>query len=386
MLAYSFYETDNRIMRYAEALAERGDLVDVIALNDGKSEGYENINNVNVFRIQSRQINEKNKWNYFLKIILFFFKSALIISRKHLKSAYDLVHVHNMPDFEVFAALIPKLTGTKVILDIHDILPEFYASKFSRNQKSIFFKILVAVERLSGRFADHVIISNHLWQKTLVRRSFKSAKCTTLMNYPDENIFYKRPRIRNDERFIIIYPGSFTYHQGLDIAIEAFAKIAQLVPAAEMHFFGSGPEHHNLEKLIKAKSLSSRIIFREEEPLNKIAEIMSNADLGVIPKRNDPFGGEAFSTKILEFMSLGIPTIVSATKIDKFYFNDSLVKFFEPENVDDLSKAMLTMIQNPALRVRLRDHAYRFVEDYLWSKKKSEYFELVDNLIGKNAE
>ena len=52
-------------------------------------------------------------------------------------------------------------------------------------------------------------------------------------------------------------------------------------------------------------------------PIDQIAEVMANADLGIIPKKNDPFGGEAFSTKTLEFMSLGIPIILSRTKIDK---------------------------------------------------------------------
>jgi glycosyltransferase involved in cell wall biosynthesis len=44
---------------------------------------------------------------------------------------------------------------------------------------------------------------------------------------------------------------------------------------------------------------------------------MENADLGVVPKRNDPFGDEAFSTKILEFMAMGVPVIVSETRIDR---------------------------------------------------------------------
>ena len=64
MLAYSFYESDNRIMRYADALAQRGDIVDVIALKKPKTPKYEKIKNVNVYRIQKRMINEKNKITY----------------------------------------------------------------------------------------------------------------------------------------------------------------------------------------------------------------------------------------------------------------------------------------------------------------------------------
>jgi glycosyltransferase involved in cell wall biosynthesis len=115
-------------------------------------------------------------------------------------------------------------------------------------------------------------------------------------------------------------------------------------------------------------------------PIDQIAEVMANSDLGIIPKKNDPFGGEAFSTKTLEFMSLGIPIVLSKTKIDQYYFNDSVVKFFMPDNVDDLADAMLTMIENRELRETLRNNALNFVEDYRWSKRKNEYFDLVDSL------
>jgi len=57
MLVYSFYESDNRVMRYARALVERGDQVDVIALSDGKQQPFEIVEGVNVHRIQRRERN-----------------------------------------------------------------------------------------------------------------------------------------------------------------------------------------------------------------------------------------------------------------------------------------------------------------------------------------
>lgn len=380
MLAYSFYESDNRIMRYADALAERGDIVDVIALKSQDTSSYEKIKNVNVYRIQKRMINEKHKITYLYRLTAFLLRSSLFISRRHFEHPYDLIHVHSVPDFEVFAALLPKLQGAKIILDIHDIVPEFYASKFSGGKGSLFFKALVKIEQLSIRFSNHVIISNHLWHNTLINRSVEKDKCTAVMNYPDESIFYRRPKTRADNKFIMLYPGTLGWHQGLDIAIKAFAKIKDRAVHAEFHIYGRGTESDNLEKLIVDLNLTDRVFIKDPMPIDQIAEVMANADLGVIPKKNDPFGGEAFSTKTLEFMSLGIPIILSKTKIDQYYFNDSVVKFFIPDNVDDLVECMLTMIENRELREALRDNALRFVEEYRWSKRKKEYFDLVDSL------
>lgn len=380
MLAYAFYESDNRIMRYADALAQRGDIVDVIALRGGNLPKYEKIKNVNVYRIQKRMINEKSKITYLFKLILFLLSSAIFITKKHLQYPYDAVHVHSVPDFEVYAAVLPKLQGAGIILDIHDIVPEFYASKFSGGNGSFFFKALVKLEQLSIKFSNHVIISNHLWYKTLTSRSVDESKCTTVMNYPDEAIFYQRPRTRQDNKFIMIYPGTLGWHQGLDIAIKAFAKIKDQAPQAEFHIYGRGTEKDNLAKLIVELHLEERVFLKNQMPIEKIAEIMANADLGVIPKKNDPFGGEAFSTKILEFMSLGIPVIVSKTKIDNYYFNESVVQFFEPDNEDDLSKCILTLIESEQLRNHLKENALQFIEDFKWSTKKDEYFNLVDSL------
>ena len=58
---------------------------------------------------------------------------------------------------------------------------------------------------------------------------------------------------------------------------------------------------------------------------------MAEADFGIVPKRSEGFGNEAFSTKIFEFMALGIPVIAADTKIDKYYFNDSLFPSLRPE-------------------------------------------------------
>ncbi len=76
------------------------------------------------------------------KTLLFLLRSGAILSARHLHKKYDLVHVHNMPDFLVFAAAVPKLMGSKTILDIHDIVPELYCSKFGISSNSVVFKLI----------------------------------------------------------------------------------------------------------------------------------------------------------------------------------------------------------------------------------------------------
>lgn len=385
MLAYSFYESDNRVRRYAETLVRDGYDVDAIVLREQGHPRYEVLNGVNVLRIQRRVRDEKNKLAYLFKLLGFFINSALVITRENFRRRYDLVHVHSIPDFEVFATAVAKMMGAKIVLDIHDIVPEFYASKFGVSQQSFVFKTLAWIERVSIGFADHVIISNHIWEKTIIARSVTRDKCSTKLNYPDTSIFYKRPRLKKDDKFVVMYPGTINWHQGLDIAVRAFELIRKDVPNAELHIYGNGRMRGELQQLISELGLEDRVFLLGTLPSRQMAEVMANADLGVVPKRNDSFGGDAFSTKILEFMALGVPVVVSATRVDRHYFNDSVVRFFEPENVGELAVAVKELAIAKDVRERLASSAMGFVADYTWDKKEKDYLSLIDRLVGKET-
>ena len=386
MISYSFYETDNRVLRYASTLAKRGDHVDVFALRGADKPSSEILDGVHVHRLQGRILNEKNRLSYLWRISQFLFRSFLHVSSHDLRQRYDLIHVHSVPDFMVLSALLPRLRGTPVILDIHDILPEFYTSKFAAGRKSRIFNFLVSVEGLSCRFASHVIVANDIWRDRLISRSVSAEKCTVILNSPDRSIFSElnrtaKPAARNGN-FVMLYPGSLNWHQGLDIAVRAFAKVAQTKPHAEFHIYGDGPSKTSLLQLIKELKLEERVKLPPTRSLREIAQIMSTADLGIVPKRKDNFGNEAFSTKILEFMAVGVPVIVSDTMIDKYYFNDCTVKFFRSGDEDDLARCMHEMMDNTADRSRQIENASRFVSTIDWSAKQSDYLQLIDRLSG----
>jgi len=382
MMTYSFYEGDTRVMRYAEALAARGDRVDVIALRRENQSTNELLNGVNVYRIQRRSPNHGARGSYIAGILMFFFRAMFLLMRRHVKARYQLIHVHSVPDFLVFATWFSKLTGTKIILDIHDLMPEFYASKYCSKHGSLAFKLLLLAERASASFSDYVIAANDLWRERLVSRSVKSDKCSAMVNVPDRAIFSRRGRVRTDQNFVVLYPGTLNWHQGLDIAIRAFALIKDEVPQAQFHIHGEGSCQSSLVQLTKELGLQDRVFMKSFVSTREIANIIEEADLGIVPKRKDGFGNEAFSTKIMEFMAMGVPVIVSDTRVDRYYFDDSVVKFFRGGDEQDLAQSMLLLIQKPELRSSLAVEASRFVEHNNWDNMKKHYLALADSLVG----
>ena len=386
MLAYTFYERDNRVRRYAEALVKRGDQVDAFALSREQQPSFELIQGVRVFRIQKRTIDETGPVSYLIKLLLFFFRSAWILTVSHLREPYDIIHVHSVPDFEVFATLIPRLMGARVILDIHDIVPEFYCSKFKVGERSLIFRLLVLLERLSIAYSNHVIISNHLWYEKLVGRSVRPEKCTAIINYPDLSIFSRRPRpTPPNGDFVMCYPGGLTWHQGLDIAIEAVSLLRDRAPNLKFVIVGDGPDREKLKGMILRLQLADRVFISGLVPLERVAEIMASSDLGVVPKRKDSFGNEAFSTKIMEFMAMNVPVVASRTRIDEYYFTEQMVQFFDSDSSEDLASKVFDLMQNPDRRNALCESSSTFIAHNNWDVKKHEYLCLVDRFIPRTS-
>ena len=95
MVAYTPYEADNRVRRYAETLAKRGDQVDVIAISASHfAEREKEINGVTVYRVQHREHNERNKWTYAWRLLRFLVTSSVALTKLHKRNRYDVVHIH----------------------------------------------------------------------------------------------------------------------------------------------------------------------------------------------------------------------------------------------------------------------------------------------------
>ena len=383
MLAYSFYNYDGRMRHYAETLARRGDHVQVLSLGSEeqvKKRQWETLNGVEFLCLQSRASNESSKWSHAWRLNLFFFRALAQLSPQNQPHGCDLLHVHNIPDFLVFAGLRLKLRGTPIILDIHDLMPELYESKFAQGGNSVFAFGLRRIEKWSCRFADHVIIANHIWKNTLLERALPAARLTALVNNVDLELFPRKTRTRTDDRIILLYPGTLNHHQGLDIAVNAMPALSREFPKIELHIYGYGPAMPELQEQTKKLNLTDQVKFFEAVLPDEVPLLMTNADIGLVPKRAEGFGDQAYSTKIMEFMSQGLPVVLSRTRIDSMYFDDSVAAFFESGNPDDLARAVRQILVNPDYQRQLSERGFAYAQANSWETMKDVYLDVVDRL------
>ena len=157
MVAYTDYHVDTRVRREAEALVKRGDSVDMVCLNDEHRPASQIDNGVRLFEISIGRYRGADIKKYLISYIWFFLTATYKLTVLQIRNRYQIVQVHTMPDFMVFVAIVPKLFGAKVILDVHDLMPELYQSKFKLSSRHPVIRFITWIERCSIRFADRAI-------------------------------------------------------------------------------------------------------------------------------------------------------------------------------------------------------------------------------------
>ena len=170
VLLYSYYPADPRPRRAAEALVEAGMEVDLVCLREKAIEKKRDlIDSVRIIRLPLRKRRD-SKRTYILQYASFLAACFGLLTFRSLKNRYDLVHVHNMPDVLVFGALIPKLLGARVILDLHDPMPELMMSIYNLTAEKRVVRWLKRLEKLSISFADLVLTPNKAFRDLFISR------------------------------------------------------------------------------------------------------------------------------------------------------------------------------------------------------------------------
>jgi len=372
------------LYREAKALKEKGFDVDIVCLRSFPEEKiFQRFDGLNMYRIQSRPSREKSALKYFFQLALFFFKSTLFLTLSSFRKKYDLIHVTNPPDIFVFAAIIPKLLGAKIILDIYDISPELFMRKLHVPEDKIIIKIMKLFEKISVRFADLVITVHEIWKQKLVSRSVPPWKCMVVLNSPDVDIFRSldadRPRPSNG--FNLYYHGSLEEHFGIDTMLKAMPIIKRHIPGASLHIYGKGRDVDAYKSLMTKLKIDNYVNFNDVVPFYDLPGILADADVGIVPTKGSVFADEALSMKALEYLTLGIPIVISKTTVHAYYYNDDMVMFFRPDNHEDLARCAIDIFNNPDKRKQLLAGSQQFMRKHNWRVYKKKYYDAIEQIL-----
>jgi len=381
------YDIDPRVRRKAEALIAAGYTVDVLALRaDGGQKTY-CLNGVNVRTLGLRK-KRGSLARYFCEYAAFFLWTSFRVPLQMMSKRYSVIDVNSLPDFLIFAPVVARWMGARLILDLHEITPEFYMSKYGIAENSWTIRLLTYMETISVRFADRVITINEPIENLLAGRGLDRSKSTVVMNAVDEARFAASANSsaplapRDPEKFVMMYHGTLTSIYGLDIAIEAFALAHTEMPGAELWILGSGSEKDALAEFAEARGLSAKVRLVGQVPATDIPRWLDQCDAGILPIRRDVFLDFAFPNKLPEFIIAGKTVIISRLKAIRHYFSENALAYFEPNNPQDLSRQMVHVYRDPQLRTRLASQAKLEYAPIRWSLMKQRYLTLIEEMTG----
>jgi glycosyltransferase involved in cell wall biosynthesis len=385
-IVQSVYDGDPRVRRKAEALLAAGYTVDVLALRSTDGKKDYSLNGVSV-RTLALGRKRGSLARYLFEYTTFFLWACFRAPLQMRRRGYEVIDVNTLPDFLIFAPFIARWMGAKLILDMHEITPEFYISKYGIGEDSWIVRVLKALEKISIDFADHVITVNEPIEDLLISRGLRRSKSTVMMNAVDETPFLESrstavPYLYDPKRFVMMYHGTLNRIYGLDIAIEAFARVKEEMPEAEFWIAGSGSEETMLATLIQEHGLSPQVKLLGQVRRSEIPKLLSQCDVGVLPTRRDIFLDFAFPNKLPEYIIMGKAAIVSRLRAIRYYFSENALQYFEPDNPDELSRQMVRMYRDPQLRTRLATRAKEEYTPINWALMKQRYLRLIDELVG----
>ena len=393
VLLYSYYPADPRPRRAAEALVAAGMTVELLCLRENDTEPKrEEINGVNVWRIPMRR-KRQSKLTYIAQYGRFLVSAFCFVGRRALIAPYAVVHVHNMPDVLVFAAIIPKLRGAAVILDLHDPMPELMMSIYELESDHWIVRVLKSLERWSLGFADLAFTPNLAFQHLFESRSCRPGKMHIVMNSPESEIFnpdcFSEPGAEarpTDSEFRIMHHGSIVHRHGVDLLVEAVARVRARIPGLRLDIYGSRTAFLD-EVLGVARRLGVADIvhFHGAKPQSEIARAIRESHVGVVPNRQSPFTELNFPTRLFEYLAMHRPVIAPATKGIKDYFGPEELVMFEAGDVEDLASKILWVHSQPELAGQFVERGRQVYRRNLWSAEKARFVDRVNALLAEKG-
>ncbi len=379
VIAYTTYIHDGRVKRHAEALARRGDQVDAITLAAGKT-GL--INGVNVIGLEISRYRGSSRASYLKSYVNFFVAAARKAMELSHDRPYDVAIVCTMPDAAILAALPLRRAGTKLVLDVHDTMPELYRDKFPGWLGAIGIPIMKMEERLSAWCADLVLAVHEPHRQRLVEYGIQADKISVVLNSPDERIFTADSAVAKDpDTFTVVCHGTITHRMGLDLAVRAVGLLRERIPQLRLLALGAGDYLSEIHALVSELNLQDRVIFRDMIPIEELPKVLRTADLGLVANRESSATHLMLPVKLLEFAMLGIPAIAPKLKTVEYYFDNDSVRFFKPNDIEDLAGAIEELYRSPELRRSYAENARNAVDRISWRNQRGEFYRAIDSVL-----
>jgi glycosyltransferase involved in cell wall biosynthesis len=317
----------------------------------------------------------------------FFAMAAALVTVRHLRRRFDVVQVNSVPDALVFCALGPRLLGARILLDLQEPMPEFFATRFGAGLRHPAVRVIAALEQASIRFAHAAVTVTEQVREAFVRRGAPADKVTVVMDGADDRVFDTAPhppRERDPSRLILMSHGTIEPQYGLDTAIAAVALLDGAIAGLELRIYGDGSAREDLRRLADELGVADRVTFSDGfVPLDELVGALADADAGVVAMKRDAFRDLTLAGKLFDFVAMRRPVLVSRTRSVTETFDEHCYVGFRSDDPADLARAIAALHADPADAERRAARAHQAGAPYRWSAQRKRYLAVIAGLLDR---
>jgi|Deesub1362A_J573_1020465.scaffolds.fasta_scaffold00023_15 N-acetyl-alpha-D-glucosaminyl L-malate synthase BshA len=275
-----------------------------------------------------------------------------------LKKKYDLIHAHYAFPQGFLGVLLKKISRKPLILTIH-------GSDILVLKKNPFTKAFV---KYVLKNSDKIIAVSEYLRKEAIEMGVNEDKIIVVYGGIPRAI--RRKNVEPEDSICFI--GSLVKQKGVDILINAVRKVKKSRPNVKLYIVGDGKERKKLEALSK---YDPDIYFTGE--VGDLSEVLSKCKVMVLPSREEGFG-----LVLLEAMVAGVPVVATNVggipEIIEDGVNGLLV---ESEDPDGLARAILKVLDDEKLRVKLVENGKKIVQKYSWERMANEIDRIYEEFL-----
>jgi len=380
---HRYYGDHPRVDKQIAAMKDAGYDIDLLVMSR-KGEVTPTIEDgIMVHRVPGIPRVRGSKLRYLAEYFTFVLTAMVALGWLQFRRGYDVVHLHSLPDFLAFSALIPKLMGAKVIIDLHEPVPEQYHTKFGVKINGLIYRIMAFAEQSSIAFADKAVTCTALLKKVQVSRGTHPDKIVVILDSADAEELAGDVQAlkRDDDNVYFITHGLITARYGHDVMIRALKKARENMPNLHLQIFGKGEFVPELQKLTTELGLQDVVHFEGFVDKDVLMANLLAADAAIIALHRDLETNLVLTHKMHEYIALGLPIIATRTDALEHYLPDNAIMYFSSGNVEELASKMIELARNPEKAKVLRQNMQAAFEQHGSSVQRTNYRQTIDALL-----
>lgn len=372
-----------RVAREVDALVGERHRVDYICLGEAGQPFRFSSRGLVIWRLPPVRPRPAGTFDYLMSYSSFFVMAAVLVTLLHLRHRFSVVQVNTLPDALVFVTTVPRLLGARVLLDLQESMPEFYATKFATSMRHPVVRLIGRIEQAAIRFSHAVITPTPQLKQTFVGRGADPAKIAVVFDGSDESVFRPRADVQPDpSTFTLICHGTVEERYGLDTVIRAVGMLRDEMPELRLRVVGDGAEVPRLRQLALELDIGDSVSFTDGFiPLEDLVEAIASSDVGVVAMKRDAFRDVTLTCKMFDYLAMHRPLLISRTRSVEETLSPDSACFFESDDPEDLARGITALHASAELRRDMASRAHRHTEPYRWCHQRRLYLAAVGQLL-----